>query len=489
MNFKEWLLNEDVWQNNTATVFHRTCKHCNEEDSIKAVSGILTSDFKTGSGFGCMYGCGLYTTLSLESQFTDTMFRYGKAVVKFKATELDKYLIFQLSLAKQIHGKDYKISDQLKKLGVLDKVDQNGLKYYLKKIGLLSSKGKLKYYDKQQEKLKHSSVLAQEFYEQNKWIENSIKGIIYKGEQDGYCLLKYQPVQDGTITMLAYAVAYANDKQKMKELKNNDGWIKSVGVLGTSIKNVYKSPSKMKEKLAFGDNATIVDQLLKSKNLEKTAQKLGSYLDKLNNDDVFNLLKNSTDKEQMAKSLGEKNMNKLTERNFYELLESATDKQKILEIITKYKTNLSGNDVQTILLHAKDKEQIANKLGTLNISKISTNEIYYLFKSLIYKKSIIKIINQYHTKKTPEMQELIDEYKSKLLGDNVVKLFRSATNKTQMAKKLGSLNISELDYHDIYELIAMCSNVKEKKQMAQIINQYHIKKNPVIQELLDKHIH
>ena len=142
MNFKQWLLNEDVWQNNTATVFHRTCKHCNEEDSIKAVSGILTSDFKTGSGFGCMYGCGLYTTLSLESQFTDTMFRYGKAVVKFKATELDKYLIFQLSLAKQIHGKDYKISDQLKKLGVLDKVDQNGLKYYLKKIGLLSSKGK-----------------------------------------------------------------------------------------------------------------------------------------------------------------------------------------------------------------------------------------------------------------------------------------------------------------------------------------------------------
>ena len=47
--------------------------------------------------------------------------------------------------------------------------------------------------------------------------------------------------------MLGYAVAEHDDMKKMEELKNNIGWIKSVGVLGTSIKNVYKSPIKNKE--------------------------------------------------------------------------------------------------------------------------------------------------------------------------------------------------------------------------------------------------
>ena len=206
MKFKEWLLSEEIFPNKTGTVYHRTCQECDEQRSVKSVSGILTKDYRIGDG--CKYGCGLYTTFAIESQFNDYMQMYGKAIVQFKVTDLDKYLIFQLSVAKQIHGKDYKISDQLKKLGLPNKVEQS----------------KLKEYDEIQEKVNYSSDLAEEFYKQNDWIVNSVKGIIYYGKKDGYCLLKYPTVQDGTITMLRYAVAEATNMKKMEELKSNIGW-------------------------------------------------------------------------------------------------------------------------------------------------------------------------------------------------------------------------------------------------------------------------
>jgi hypothetical protein len=237
MNFKQWLLSEEIFPNKTATVYHRTCQKCDEEKSVKAVSDILTKDYEVG--YGCMYGCGLYTSFAIESQFADYMDKYGKAVVKFKVTDLDKYLIFQLSVAKQIHGKDYKISDQLKKLGV-----------FKNRILDIVKESK---YDERQEKEKYSGSLAEDFYKQNDWIVNSVKGIIYYQEKDGFCLLKYPTVQDGTITMLGYAVAEANNTKKMEELKSNIGWIKSVGVLGTSIKTAYNAPDKMKRKFAFGN--------------------------------------------------------------------------------------------------------------------------------------------------------------------------------------------------------------------------------------------
>jgi hypothetical protein len=236
MKFKEWFINEEIYaQNKTATVYHRTCAGCDEEKSVKAVSNILISDFKSG-GIGCIYGCGLYATYSIKSQFTEHMQKYGKALVKFKVTDLDKYLILSEYAAKKIHGKDYKISDQVKKLGLLNKFTENALKKY----------------DGLQEW--NPAVLVEEFYDQNRWIENSVKGMIYYEPSDGDCLIKYEPVQDETITMLGYAVAEHNDKKKMEELKNNIGWIKSVGALGTPIKNVYKSPSKMKGKFALGYN-------------------------------------------------------------------------------------------------------------------------------------------------------------------------------------------------------------------------------------------
>ena len=527
MNFKLWLLSEEIFPNKTATVYHRT-------KSIKDVSGILTSDYKVGKG--CYYGCGLYTTFAIESQFTDYMKTYGKAVVKFKVTDLDKYLIFQLSVAKQIHGKDYKISSQLKKLGVSNKVT----------ISVFDDEfdddddDNLKYYDERQEKENYSSDLAKEFYEQNKWIENSVKGIIYYGKSDGYCLLKYPTVQDGTITMLGYADSESDDMKKMEELKSNIGWIKSVGVLGTSIKNVYKSPIKNKERFAFGDTATIVDQLLKSKNLEKTAQKLVSHLNKLSDQNVRDLLNAATDKNKMAddkEKMAEviaKYKQKLSDKNVENLLQlwPLPNKDKIAELIIKNKKELSWSDVQNLLHYANDQNKIAEliikgkselddeivtlalkyadslkNMGELIISKkleLDGNgvNVYLLLVNATDQDKMAELLGTNNMNKLSyesveyllefatdkeKIAELIIKYKTELSDNNVRVLLHYAEDKDKMAELLQKEtdNISKLSDDSVSSLVEYR---KDGKKFAQIINKYHQNKTPEIQEILDKYL-
>jgi hypothetical protein len=352
MNFKKWLLSEDIWQGNTATVFHRT-------KSVKDVSGILTSDYKTGTG--CMYGCGLYTTFAIESQFTNYMQIYGKAVVKFKVTDLDKYLTFQLSVAKQIHGKDYKISSQFKKLGLLNKPNVN--------------ESNLKEYDERQEKEKYSSTLAKEFYEQNSWIEKSVKGMIYYGKNDGYCLVKYKPVQDGTITMLGYAVADVDNQQKMEELKSNIGWITSTEK--AKIKYIYSLPNDQKSKYNFIDKF------------------IAQNINKFSNAEVDDLI------EKRQNWFGDlKDLDNVTDT----LLDNYKD--QIEKVIIKHKKELSDSNVFNLLLNAQDKDQIAELLQqhTDNISKLSDKHIEDLYFRLRFnsskKNKLAKILNKYHQNKT-----------------------------------------------------------------------------------------
>jgi len=433
MNFKEWLISEEIFPNKTATVYHRTCQDCNKDESVKAVSSILTKDYKVGKG--CYYGCGLYTTFAIESQFTNYMKTYGKAVVKFKVTDLDKYLIFQLSVAKQIHGEDYKISSQFKKLGLLNKPNVNEIK--------------LKEYDERQEKENYSSKFAKEFYEQNKWIENSVKGIIYYGKNDGYCLLKYPTVQDGTITMWGYAVAEPDDTKKMEELKSNIGWIKSVGVLGTPIKNVYKSPIKNKERFAFGDYNYIVDQLLNSKNLEVTAKELRSHLNKLSDENFSNLLKKAANKDQMAEVIV-KYKTELTDQNVSSLLyivsrspdnwsSTRKDKDEIAKLIIKKKSNLSSENVRVLLSYATDIDEIAKLIQEKedNISKLSDDDV----SNLSFNENPEKIA------------KIIIKYKSELTDSNVYRLLVSTIDKDEIARLLGEKNISKLSDHNVKNLV------------------------------------
>jgi hypothetical protein len=221
MNFKKWLISEEIYpQNKTATVYHRTSK--------QSVANLLKSDFRSGTG--CLYGCGLYTTFALDSQFAEYMDQYGDTLVKFKASKLDDYLIVHKSVARQLLGEKYKISDQLKKFGVASEVKPEDLELF----------------DDLQEKQKFSSITLQQIYSKYPTMVEKLKGVIYYGSNDGYCLLKYPPVEDGTIEMLGFAQALVDDSEKRKQLENNQGWIKLSG--GLSIKDLRKLPSEERKK-------------------------------------------------------------------------------------------------------------------------------------------------------------------------------------------------------------------------------------------------
>jgi len=377
MNFKNWLLNEEVWDKNNATVYHRI-------ESVKDVSSLLTSDFKAGAGKGCHFGCGLYANYAIESQFRDVMQMYGYVLIKFKLTNLDKYLVFQLSVAKQIHGKDYKLSDQLKKLGVLNKVlDKNKLKEYdeRQETGLDDFGGKF------------VGNLALDFYGENKWIENSIKGIIYFSKGDGYCLVKYNPVQDGTITMLGYAVAETNDMEKMQQLKNNIGWITTVGKLGTPIKRVYNSTYPNKEKFAF-DGKNEIDYakkiFLNSENLELTAKKLKSHIDKFSDSDISYLIDKATDKNKMVEVIAKSKTN-FSDDNLIRFIDAVTNKDEIAELIIQKKPELSYKNISYLLDAVTNKDEIA-ELIIQKKPELSDNDVEILIVHAIEKDKFLDLI-------------------------------------------------------------------------------------------------
>ena len=260
MNFKNWILNEEIYQNNTATVFHRT-------PNMSSVFSLITKPYKTGSTTDL--GEGMYTTATIEGQFLKDMKDFGSFTTKWKVTELDKYLVCNKAHAIKIHGSHYSISGQLLKLNILDEFKKNNLgnpkeipsKVKCYKFGGINVPNEktcsncggaienweitLSYFDQNHDEKNNNRFPA----EQSAWLEKSVKGCIYNDSRYGMCLLKYLPIEDGTITMLGYAKADVDDTQKLNDLKNNIGWTTSTDK--ASIKSIYKSSPEQKEKHKF----------------------------------------------------------------------------------------------------------------------------------------------------------------------------------------------------------------------------------------------
>lgn len=450
MNFKQWLLSEEVYpQNKTATVFHRTCTQCDADESVKSVSNILTSDFKSGSGVGCVIGCGLYTTFAIESQFDENMSAYGKAVIKFKVTELDKYLIFQLSVAKSIHGNDYKISDQLNKLGVLNKANKDNLKNY----------------DLQQEKNDgYSMNLAKLFWKENQWIENSIKGIMYRSEGDGFCLLKYEPVQDGTIAMLGYAVAEYDDKSKMEELKANKGWITSTDK--ASIKSIAKSSSSDRSKFSIDDNSNLINDLLKSNTPERIASKFNEKISQLSDKNILFLLSRANNKDQIANIIINHKPN-LSDDNVRDLIQHATNKEQIAKLLKDKIQNLKDYSVANLLANANSRSEMVSFIVN-HKTNLSDSNVKYLIQYANDKNKIANVL----------------KYKQNLSDDNISDLLSVANNKDQMANFIFNKN-RNISYYIVDKLIQYAA---DKPKFAQTMNQYHTNKTPEIQKLINGYL-
>jgi hypothetical protein len=416
MNFKNWLITEEIWQNGTATVYHRTKK--------ENIQSILSNNWQIGGGQ--LYGAGLYTTFALKSQFTSYMRQYGDTLLKFKVKDLNKYVICSTSVATQILGKQFKISDQLKNLNLSD----------------LYTEEQIKNFDEMMSKEVYSSETARKMFETNRNLQNRAKGIIYYGQNDGYCLVKYEPVEDGTITLLGYAKIGTNETEKMDALlsnceKDQEGKCKNPWTTSTEllkIKTLYGLPAEKKQNYAtikrqYNDLKKIISEPnVNFKKVKFYFARNKELINDLSDVDVYKLLDNTADKDKMAKFIIQ-NKKDLTDNNVYNLLHNATSKDEIGDLIIQKKKDLTSKDIYTLLVYATNPYEMSKLFDSENINELISSS----FDGLL----------AYATNKD-EIAKLIIKNKKDLTSENVFNLLYYAKNKDEIAKLLGYENINKL---------------------------------------------
>jgi hypothetical protein len=144
---------------------------------------------------------------------------------------------------------------------------------------------------------------------------------LYRGEKDGYCLVKYPPIEDGTITMLAYADAPVYDKNVLPNLKRGHGWITSTDK--AAVKSIYQAPRDKAQN--YLDDNSFAKFLTKINTVPPAEAK--SMIQNLNPNkvQVFSLLQNSKNIFLMAKLLGPEKM-KLLDWNMIPSILAKIDK-------------------------------------------------------------------------------------------------------------------------------------------------------------------
>ena len=147
---------------------------------------------------------------------------------------------------------------------------------------------------------------------------------------------------------------------------------------------------------------------------DKVAQLIIEKKPELSGDDVHNLLQYANDKDKIEKLLGADNISKLTYNNIFDLLKNSTDKEQMAKLLGAEKINkIWSMDIYRLLANATNKEeQMAKALGTDNVSKLDEEDVLGLLDNATNKEQMAQIINQYYTKKTPEIQEIISKYSS-----------------------------------------------------------------------------
>jgi predicted transposase YbfD/YdcC len=484
MNFKQWLLSEELYPNKTAVVYHRT-------KSKKYISNILISGFQAGEG--AMYGKGLYTTFALESQFHNYMANYGNFVVKFKVTDLDKYLICQLSVAKYILGNDYSISSQFKKFNIK------------------ATKQQLNRYDNIQIKSKFSSDVAYLIYANHNDITSKCKGIIFRGQHDGYVLVKYEPVNDATITMLGYAEADTYDDEKMNKLTQNQGWITSTD--RAKIKSIYSLPSDDKNDYGeIEDNQTLKSfSLATPAVIAYLAKKNASQLNNISNNQMLDLIRKTSYKDEMAEAIINNKLN-IPDEYLQIIIHDAKDKNKIVEaiiqninkkeisdtlvyylviyaknqnkmvemILSKYPI-INSNKIILIFYAVRDKNNFAELLGSKNINQLDDKDVNTLIDDAKNKKEIIELLLKYKSNITDEnihsfinsmpdtykqeIIELILKYKSNITDENISKFIYSTPDRDKIAELIIKYK-KELSDDDVFSLLKRVTN---KDKIAELI--------------------
>lgn len=268
-------LNEELFaSNNVATIFHRT-------PSLSNIPTILRNGWSPGGGR--MYGVGIYTTYVLKDQLRSSMDGYGNILLKFKYSALDQILCFSLNVAKHVHGKDFLLKDQLKKLApdFVEKLSEDDIR-------------EIDLYNEQFKKgEQYSSDIAKSFVDRFEDKLNLFRGIEYYGRNDGRCMVIYPPAMDLTLMAVAVLDGLGNDDHAESKIKWQTVTSKKA-FLTAFQKGLFQRPSvalpspiKRQEDISLLE---LIKQLL-SKNSKLTTReldKLFSY--NLSEDKMFKIL-------------------------------------------------------------------------------------------------------------------------------------------------------------------------------------------------------
>jgi hypothetical protein len=476
-------LSEEIYPNNTATLYHRTKKTENIEK--------IMSDGWSDSGSG-LYGRGVYTTYILRDQMTESMFNYGKILLKFKYTGLDKLLVFELDEAKKIHGKNYKLIDQLKKLKVYD-----NLKSIDKDIDLVIDNHQ---YSLENSSSIKSSDIAQSMIEDYPILKDKLAGILYYGRRDGRCILVYPPAEN--LILLAYCISDNESDESELDWKNlqsskigdinfskgmygkpklkipikinhvnlSDNLIDRIKYYKKNIANIDTSQSidiisKINSNVELKifielyikynpDDGVNIIHYVKDKDKDAIAKIIiNAKQNNLSDNNVYRLLSNAIDKDAIARSIGNNNINKLSDSNVSKLLDMAKDNDAITKLIINAKQgNLSDRNVSSLLYYAKDTDAITKLIINAKQNNLSDNNVYYLLSNAKDKDAMARII--------------INNKQNNLSDDNVHRLLDMAKDKDAIAKLIGNNNINKLSEANIYYLL---NDAADKDAMARII--------------------
>jgi len=160
----------------------------------------------TGSKGGNMYGAGVYCTYKLEDSVYNlkTKPEYGDCIVKmFLIGGFDGFIIFDEHNAKNIYGKDWRIKDQLIRRFGVSRLDAEMIE---RRCSLASNS------------MYHGRTAPSAFVFSSNYKnlikEKGIRGVIYKGNRDGHCVVPYD-----FSAVIPYSVSFDGGKTFKKMFK------------------------------------------------------------------------------------------------------------------------------------------------------------------------------------------------------------------------------------------------------------------------------
>ena len=178
------------------------------------------------------------------------------------------------------------------------------------------------------------------------------------------------------------------------------------------------------------------------------------------------LINSINDKKRIFEILGKESINKLSESSITEILKKKfSSSDDIINTIIEYRgDNLTGNNVFYCISRASEKYEVAKKLGSKNINKLSDEDVH----------SFLLLSD------SATIQRIIFEFKT-LTHGNIYSLLSRADNLEEAIKILGADKIRALTDEEANRLII---SAKDKSNVAEVLLKYRTqpKESPVSQE-------